>query len=386
MSDNIPFELQMEIITRVSDLKSLVRLRSVSKPWKSFIDSSDFISGYGARHTQPHHSLLLRYIDSFEGKMKYICFVDDDNDTFTQQQDFAPTLPMLVKELTGDSCVVGSSYGLWCFYMKKESKREMIVLWNPSIRKSIGILLPNHVQTGHVFGFAVCPVTTDPTIVKIMYPWKVEIFTLSSKRWTMTPCSNLPRNSIRFRQPSHVIGRCIYWVAYEVITTMGVSCIYYMIVSLDLVAKEFRVVDVPNNLTIRFLESKLFISKLRESLVLFVPRNGGNIPACAVWKMEHDGSFTKLFTFNTPDKEISNVLGFRKNGKPVMEIQWQGQGEHFGIYRDNSALGVYEQCSEHINDLGIYGIEDTFFMTFYKESLLLLDHSDGCVYPNEGAA
>nr|GFB36627.1 hypothetical protein [Tanacetum cinerariifolium] len=60
MSDNVPFDMQMEIIKRVSDVKSLIRFRAVSKPWKSFIDSSEFITCYGARRSQPHH-LLLRY-------------------------------------------------------------------------------------------------------------------------------------------------------------------------------------------------------------------------------------------------------------------------------------------------------------------------------------
>nr|GEY61797.1 hypothetical protein [Tanacetum cinerariifolium] len=60
MSDNIPFDMQMEIIKRVPDVKYLIRFRAVSKPWKSFIDSSEFITCYGARCSQPHH-LLLRY-------------------------------------------------------------------------------------------------------------------------------------------------------------------------------------------------------------------------------------------------------------------------------------------------------------------------------------
>ncbi|GJU24505.1 putative RNA-directed DNA polymerase, eukaryota, reverse transcriptase zinc-binding domain protein [Tanacetum coccineum] len=60
MSDNIPFEIQMEIIKMVSNVKSLIQFRSVSKPWKSFIDSSEFIIGYGASHTQTH-SFILRY-------------------------------------------------------------------------------------------------------------------------------------------------------------------------------------------------------------------------------------------------------------------------------------------------------------------------------------
>nr|GEY24944.1 zinc finger, CCHC-type [Tanacetum cinerariifolium] len=61
MSDNIPpYEIQLEIIKKVRDVKSLIRFRAVSKPWKSFIDSSEFITGYGARSTQPHRLLLRK--------------------------------------------------------------------------------------------------------------------------------------------------------------------------------------------------------------------------------------------------------------------------------------------------------------------------------------
>ncbi|GKB04231.1 hypothetical protein Tco_0832374 [Tanacetum coccineum] len=56
MSDNIPFEIQLEIIKRVPDVKYL-------KPWRSFNDTSEFIASYGARDTQPQ-SLLLRYKDN----------------------------------------------------------------------------------------------------------------------------------------------------------------------------------------------------------------------------------------------------------------------------------------------------------------------------------
>nr|GEY60832.1 hypothetical protein [Tanacetum cinerariifolium] len=38
---------------------------SVSKQWKSFVDSSEFIACYGARRSQPHH-LLLSYKEANE--------------------------------------------------------------------------------------------------------------------------------------------------------------------------------------------------------------------------------------------------------------------------------------------------------------------------------
>ncbi|GJW64581.1 integrase, catalytic region, zinc finger, CCHC-type containing protein [Tanacetum coccineum] len=61
MSDVVPFEVQMEIVKRVDDVSSLIRFRSISKEWKSFIDSRDFIAGYGFRHTRPSR-FMLRYL------------------------------------------------------------------------------------------------------------------------------------------------------------------------------------------------------------------------------------------------------------------------------------------------------------------------------------
>ncbi|GKC65886.1 probable LRR receptor-like serine/threonine-protein kinase isoform X2 [Tanacetum coccineum] len=58
MPDFIPFDIQKEIIKRVPDVKSLTRFRSVSKSWKSFINSPQFIAGYDVRLSQPHRLIL----------------------------------------------------------------------------------------------------------------------------------------------------------------------------------------------------------------------------------------------------------------------------------------------------------------------------------------
>nr|GEU62023.1 hypothetical protein [Tanacetum cinerariifolium] len=170
-----------------------------------------------------------------------------------------------------------------------------------------------------------------------------------------------------------VIDNCIYWAAREFVRSMdGSFRDSYMIMSFDLIAKDIRLVDIPlscilsNPFPIHF-----FISKLRESLVLFVPNERVEIPVCGVWKMEHDASFTKLFTINTPNYTINNILGFRKNGELVMETRKDDE--------ELAALEVYDPCSERISNLGIYGKKGSFFMDSYKETLLLLDELDCCV-------
>lgn len=95
----------------------------------------------------------------------------------------------------------------------------MVVLWNPSIRKCVGMVVPE--DNKHVdFGFGVCPVTNDPMVVRIPRVFEisrqVEVFMLSSGVWSVIPSSKLLRDSIVIMSTAHVvIDRFIYWVACE---------------------------------------------------------------------------------------------------------------------------------------------------------------------------
>ncbi|GJX80953.1 RNA-directed DNA polymerase, eukaryota [Tanacetum coccineum] len=160
MSDNIPFDIQMEIVKKVSNLKSLIQFRSVSKLWKSFIDGSEFINGYGVHHTQPHSHILSYRIDShyLDYELKYICLVEDNIETFkVQQQDIAPfVVSPLLKEYQIRS-FVGACHGLLCLYCFRPEDKDILVIWNPSIGKSFGIALPEcdlqtFRQTSYGFG------------------------------------------------------------------------------------------------------------------------------------------------------------------------------------------------------------------------------------------
>ncbi|GJT20439.1 hypothetical protein Tco_0890376 [Tanacetum coccineum] len=90
--------------------------------------------------------------------------------------------------------VNGSSNGLFC--MRSEDK-DMLVVWNPSIRKFLHIELPYFPGINDFLGFVVSPIKNDPTIVMITYPWNVGIFTLSSKRFTVFQYTKLPPKAVR---------------------------------------------------------------------------------------------------------------------------------------------------------------------------------------------
>ncbi|GJR80455.1 F-box/kelch-repeat protein-like protein [Tanacetum coccineum] len=362
----------MEIIKRAPDVTSLIRFRSVSKPWKLFIDSSEFISGFGARYTDPHR-LIIRYneLTNYYEEQKLICLVDDDNifDALTRKQLhlFAPSIGLY------KSFVVGASNGLFCLFGYGFG-RNMLVLWNPCVRRSVRIVLPYVPYKRSDFGFGICPITNDPSIVRISYfddsdmmniPWQVEVFKLSLGVWK-TISEDLPCPTIRVWGSEDVaIGKLIYWVAVDVKNPES-----YMVMSFDLVTEKFGVVDFPDSIA-KLLSFSLSISKLRDSLVIYgsYPENGK--PVHGVWKMEHDGSFTKLFSINTLDSTLVRVSAFRMSGEPVIETIKSGE-QH--------GLEVYDPCSKRINNLGIHGEEESLFVGSYMESLLLLNYSDGYVF------
>nr|GEX49537.1 hypothetical protein [Tanacetum cinerariifolium] len=101
----------------------------------------------------------------------YVSISDDD--TFPLHK-FSLTLPNSLK----DASVVSLSHGLLCLYGYYKNRchgNEMVLLWNLSARRCIGIVIPNVIYFPHGFtriGFGVCPDTNDPKLVKINNPCK----------------------------------------------------------------------------------------------------------------------------------------------------------------------------------------------------------------------
>ncbi|KAJ0727434.1 putative F-box domain-containing protein [Helianthus annuus] len=367
MSDNIPFELQVEIIKRVP-VKSLLQFRSVSKQWKSLIDSSEFIADHTLKHSQQHHHLLVRYTKCFE--IKYVSIVDDDS--FLRHK-FFPTVPPTAKLLTHPR-MIASSHGLVCLCgFAYDLKKNLIVLWNPSIRKSVEIELPNKLNA---LGFGVCPKTMVPKIVRITRKTNAQVYTLSSGAWRRVSMNlRVPGTGFRFCSYQVVIDGIIYWIT----NTISGSC--DKLISFDLTSEEFGVIELQDSLKD---PRHLCISKRKESLVVL----NYDKPAlvCDVWMMstkdDRKSLLTKLFTvsFKALDGLLSHrIVEFRKNGHPIIEYRC-GRGD----FRETT-LEVYEPCTEHSNDIETDSCfmmkRDSFFMTTsYTESLLLLNHPDSVIH------
>ncbi|KAM0056938.1 putative F-box domain-containing protein [Helianthus debilis subsp. tardiflorus] len=385
MSDNVPLEIQEEIMKRLP-VKSLIQFRSVCKAWKSLIDSIDFINHYSGQ-TQ---YLLARYKNTVDYKLKYGLFPDDH--TFPHQRVSLNCHPLV--NMLYCPKLIGFSHGLLCFYGDYQegsddtpfSATGRAVLWNPPIRKAVAIDVPN-VSNELVYetflGFGVCGETNDPKLVKISYiitrwldresipdsiPWQVEVYTLSTGAWRHPYSSNLPRKSSHFEPYQVVIDGMLYWLATD--GTIGVDggyLSYNLIISFDITSEEFREVNLPHelaHLSINFLS----LCKLRESLVVIELDIETRNLVFRVWMMEDivPKSFTKLFSIDIPDN-VSEVYlkGFRKTGEPIIDSEerypeWTG------------SLAVYDPYSKSISSLGVDGSDILSFVYSYIETLLLL--------------
>ncbi|KAK9055799.1 hypothetical protein SSX86_026884 [Deinandra increscens subsp. villosa] len=400
MADYIPFAIQGEIMKRLPP-KSLMRFRSVSKPWKSLIDSRNFIADYSFNHPRQHH-LLLSYLISELSEKKCVSFVDNNDDaTFPLEKSPLPLpIPAQFKPV-----ILGSSHGLFCLYfiIGENMRKRKAVLWNPSIRKSVAIAVPHPRESCLVIGFGVCPRTRDPKLVYINFgfnllynlPWKVKVYTLSSGAWRSISATSQPGNTVEVGTVQVLIDELICWPAIDISIDSSIASLefrgYNLIVSFDLTTEKFTQVSLPDNLA-HANNFDVVISKLKNSLVVLeVVREAGK-QVYGVWMMERGAvtnTFKKLFTINSPDASIRGVLGFRKNNEPIFnrmcddELMFQ-MGRYDHVYEldsepadspDGSREGffIHRLHSEDISCVLIGGNGMSLTAHSYMETLLLLD-------------
>ncbi|GJZ11823.1 F-box/kelch-repeat protein-like protein [Tanacetum coccineum] len=337
MSDNIPLDIQAEIIKSLP-VESLIRFRLVSKRWKSLIGSSKFIADY-QKHKR-HHHLLVRLKSSHNFDEKYVSIVDDD--TFPQHK-FSLTVPPSVKLLEKPDIV--SSQGLLFVhsYDPVISGTLEALIWNPIIRKSVHIDVCCEPRPDFLtLTFGVGPDTCDPKIVKFMY----------YQNWGT------------FYEVA--IDRFMYWFAWEA-SYVGDRLRYKrnLIVSFDMKSEEFTEIKLPDSLEADSARD-FNLYNIRESLVMVQHKEAY---VYSVWKMMEHGvakSFTKLYTINPTDDVILDMYGFRTSGEPIVETKNNPQRDLF----------AYDPDSKHMTYIGIPGSTRDFYPTVYSytETLLLLDH------------
>ncbi|GKA23629.1 putative F-box domain-containing protein [Tanacetum coccineum] len=214
----------------------------------------------------------------------------------------------------------------------------MAIIWNPTIRKSVDVVVPNvlHVRFNEtIIGFGVCPRTLDPMLVKIYTEsgsphkikinttWLVKVLRLSSGILKSLSIG-LPRRNIAVRENQVVLDRFIYWSVFDRFS----GC--HLILSFDMISEEFLEIRLPDSLLRVNVDSNtatgLSICNLKEYVVVLqFTCEMALRDLFGVWMMDNGDpkSFEKVYTINSNnmlDTPIIDIHAFRKNGEAIVTM------------------------------------------------------------------
>ncbi|GJU72727.1 hypothetical protein Tco_1264132 [Tanacetum coccineum] len=245
---------------------------------------------------------------------------------------------------------VASSEGVWCFAFCDNS---MLLLWNPSIKKSVGISVSNY--------------TFQPDSPKMIFGF---VSTLSSRTWYNLDYDCLPRESIRIiRADQSVIDGKIFWIGSErFYNDDGIAYKIYLIVLFDLVTHQFHVQDMPEQVRVGEFSPPYYISQLGDSVIIFGSFDFKNFHIIYAWALEVEGGFVSscslLFIIPYPGGHYLKLLGFSKNNQPSVEAK--------SVHQWYRLRQVFHPTIQYFQNIGVEANRDSFFISLFKESLILL--------------
>ena len=367
MWDYLPDEVVVEFLQRLP-VKSLIRLRCVSKSWNSLITSPAFINSHltqSLTHFSNSNTKIVRYC-TYPRSEKYILF-RDENESFDQiqQLDF-----LVASRQSRHFILINFVNGLYCL-----NEHDRIIVWNPSIIKCItlpkpSITIKTHGPISCCLAFGFDSRTNDYKVVRFAFQFVleeldtpiVEVYSLSEGSWRIISASATLQPEIRFK---YGIGNAASLNgAIHVAATDWKNAPRPLVLTFDLSDEVFREISVPNGM---FREGDLVSTSVFQgllSLLCYATDEDTGEKCCSIWVMKEYGiveSWTKQFTVDL-NGEIERVLGVRKNGHILVEAQ----------ERISSELSSYDPESQQVQRLGICGFK-YFHLDNYMENLVLLD-------------
>ncbi|MED6173925.1 hypothetical protein PIB30_064285 [Stylosanthes scabra] len=298
-SHSIPIELIFEILLRLP-VKSLLRLRCVSRSWKSLISSPSFVKLHLQRSPKNTNFLLmginldpivvLSYtLQSLMKKAKKIPF-------FEQSLGFS-------EDFTHCHRVSGSINGLICLssIVSFETRYKMydVRLWNPATRllskASPPLLIENKFSVFAMFGFGYDDSTDTYKVVANIVDrreWRNELRVYSRSDTCWRTVSTSPGLLLSWEEPQFVCNS-FNWLAVKPSGPIDRKQIHrleytyddYVIFSLDAGEKAQKLLQMPPDLD-NYNRQEPKVVVLKEHLCIFCDFEGTHF---VVWQMEEFG-------------------------------------------------------------------------------------------------
>ncbi|KAG4929172.1 hypothetical protein AAZX31_17G007900 [Glycine max] len=232
---NLPVEVVTEILSRLP-VKSVIRLRSTCKWWRSIIDSRHFILFH---LNKSHTSLILRHRSQLYSL---------DLKSLLDPNPFELSHPLMC--YSNSIKVLGSSNGLLCI----SNVADDIALWNPFLRKHR--ILPSDrfhrpessLFAARVYGFGHHPPSNDYKLLSITYfvdlhkrtfDSQVQLYTLKSDSWKNLP--SMPYALCCARTMGVFVSGSLHWLVTRKLQPDEPD----LIVAFDLTSETFCEVPLP---------------------------------------------------------------------------------------------------------------------------------------------
>lgn len=358
-SDPLSCKLLTEILLKLK-VKDVVRCMCVCRSWKSLIVNPNFITTQVTQPSVLRNPLLLvqEYSScSYRNDEIWLENYSLADETFHEYEKLQ--YPFTAK--TGTSQVVGSCNGLVCLCYRHYFV-EKIVLWNPSIKKSM-ILPPsgitcwwhNYIVSG--FGFDLShndykmlriAYSTEGKTSQVKHPPKVELYSLKARSWRSIdePFTSPFYFISKFHSQQAFVNGVVHWIAESSDYERKCS---HIVLSFDMGDEVFGELMLPDRVK---NHSSTSINVLGESLCLFEPSSCKKV--LAIWVMEEYGvaeSWTPKYNFYL----LKTGLHYYKSDITAHEILIALRGED---------LTLFSQRIKDCNRILAYN---------YVESLVLLN-------------
>lgn len=305
----LPPEVITEILSRLP-VKPLLQFRCVSKPWRSVIDSPNFIRMHLNRSIQSRSNLSLILYDFNAPIPNQLCSVDFD------KLDIAFKLnPPLTFEKRVNK-VWNSCNGLLCLSFGE----GQAILWNPSTRKTEtpvdfrGVLV-------NLFGLGYDSVSDDYKVMRIarindyrFVHYEVRVYSLKSNSWRKV--GDFPHHLELDLCTGLLVGGALHWSVNPkpMLREDGPDAL----IAFDLGAEEYRMVSLPECGAVDFYLKFAVLNGCLCVLHYYLKRG------VDLWVMKEYGvkeSWTKLIYIEQSNIRFAiylEPLAYSKNGKKVL--------------------------------------------------------------------
>ncbi|XP_059441998.1 F-box/kelch-repeat protein At3g06240-like [Corylus avellana] len=186
MPIQLPQELISAILSRLP-VKALVRFRCVSKTWLALIKDPTFINLH--LHNSRECNLIVQTsnVDQNDLQLNFEYYLVPVN--FSEDQPVKVLPPIYCPEYLFSLCgIIGSCNGLVCF---RTYDKQLIVIWNPSIRKykKLPFEPVKFEYPTENFAFGYDSVNNDYKVLKIMefgrMFFEVHVYSLKAHSWRL---------------------------------------------------------------------------------------------------------------------------------------------------------------------------------------------------------